>query len=86
VKDSPHPSAAKLWIDHIISDEGALGYIEGGAVPARYAALVAAGKVTEDMKKNMPADDLVAKVTFPSQEQIATAKEVLAEQWPALVG
>lgn len=86
VKDSPHPSAAKLWIDHIVSDEGALGYIEGGAVPARYAALVAAGKVTEDMKKNMPADDLVAKVTFPSQEQIATAKEVLAEQWPALVG
>jgi len=86
VKDSPHPNAAKLWVDHIVSDEGALGYIEGGAVPARYAALVAAGKVTEDMKKNMPADDLVAKVAFPSQEQIAKAKEVLAEQWPALVG
>jgi putative spermidine/putrescine transport system substrate-binding protein len=86
VKDSPHPNAAKLWIDHIISDEGALGYIEGGAVPARYAALVAAGKVTEEMKKNMPADELVAKVAFPSQEQIAKAKEVLAEQWPALVG
>jgi putative spermidine/putrescine transport system substrate-binding protein len=86
VKESPHPNAAKLWIDHIVSDEGALGYIEGGAVPARYAALVAAGKVTDDMKKNMPADDLVAKVAFPSQEQIAKAKEVLAEQWPALVG
>lgn len=86
VKDSPHPNAAKLWIDHIISDEGALGYIEGGAVPARYAALVAAGKVTDELKKNMPADDLVAKVTFPSQEQIAKAKEVLADQWPKLVG
>lgn len=86
VTDSPHPNAAKLWIDHIISDEGALGYIEGGAVPARYAALVAAGKVTDDLKKNMPADDLVAKVAFPSQEQIAKAKEVLADQWPKLVG
>ena len=42
VAGSPHPNAAKLWIDHIISDEGALGYIQGGAVPARYAALVAA--------------------------------------------
>ncbi|NDA44112.1 MAG: ABC transporter substrate-binding protein, partial [Gammaproteobacteria bacterium] len=86
VKDSPHPNAAKLWIDHIISDEGALGYIQGGAVPARYAALVAAGKVTDEMKKNMPADELVAKVAFPSQDQIAKAKEVLAEQWPTLVG
>ena len=35
VKASPHQNAAKLWIDHIISDEGALGYIQGGAVPAR---------------------------------------------------
>ena len=86
VKDSPHPNAAKLWIDHIISDEGALGYIQGGAVPARYAALVAAGKGTDELKKNMPADELVAKVAFPSQDQIAKAKEVLAEQWPTLVG
>ena len=86
VAGSPHPNAAKLWIDHIISDEGALGYIQGGAVPARYAALVAAGKVTDDMKKNMPSDDLISKVAFPSQDQIAKAKEVLAAQWPKLVG
>ena len=86
VAGSPHPNAAKLWIDHIVSDEGALGYIQGGAVPARYAALVAAGKVTDDMKKNMPSDDLISKVAFPSQDQIAKAKEVLAAQWPKLVG
>jgi hypothetical protein len=48
--------------------------------------LVAAGKVTDEMKKNMPADELVAKVAFPTQDQIAKAKEVLAEQWPTLVG
>ena len=86
VAGSPNPNAAKLWIDHIVSDEGALGYIEGGAVPARYAALVAAGKVTDDMKKNMPSEDLLSKVAFPSQDQIAKAKEVLADQWPKLVG
>ena len=86
VAGGPHPNAAKLWIDHIVSDEGALGYIEGGAVPARYSALVAAGKVTDDMKKNMPSEDLISKVAFPSQDQIAKAKEVLADQWPKLVG
>lgn len=85
VKDSPNPNAAQLWIDHIISDEGALGYIEGGAVPARYEALVAAGKVTDDLKKNMPAPELLSQVAFPTQDQIAAAKDVLAAQWGTLV-
>jgi putative spermidine/putrescine transport system substrate-binding protein len=85
VKDSPNPNAAQLWIDHIISDEGALGYIEGGAVPARYEALVAAGKVTDELKKNMPAPELLSQVAFPTQDQIAAAKDVLAAQWGTLV-
>ena len=54
-----HPCAARLWIEHILSDEGALGYLEGGAIPARYAALDAAGKITDDMKKNLPAAELI---------------------------
>ncbi|MEY4081415.1 MAG: hypothetical protein RL430_1845 [Actinomycetota bacterium] len=86
VAGSPHPNAAKLWIDHITSDEGALGYIAGGAVPARYDALVKAGKVTADMTKNLPSAELIAGIKFPTQDQIAKAKEVLADQWPKLVG
>lgn len=85
VKGSPNPNAAKLWIDHIISDEGALGYIEGGAIPARYAALEAAGKITEDMKKNLPAASLLEGLKFATQDQITKAKDVLAKQWGPLV-
>ncbi len=85
VKESPNPNAAKLWIDHIISDEGALGYIEGGAIPARYAALDAAGKVTAEMKKNLPAASLLDGLKFATQAQITKAKEVLAAQWGPLV-
>jgi putative spermidine/putrescine transport system substrate-binding protein len=85
VKDSPNPNAAKLWIDHITSDEGALGYIEGGAIPARYAALEAAGKVTEEMKKNLPAASLLEGLKFATQDQITKAKDLLAKQWGPLV-
>lgn len=85
VKGSPNPNAAKLWIDHIISDEGALGYIEGGAIPARYAALDAAGKVTAEMKKNLPEASLLDGLKFATQAQITKAKEVLAAQWGPLV-
>lgn len=86
VAGGPHNNAAKLWIDHIISDEGALGYIEGGAIPARYDALVAAGKVSEEAKKNLPPTKYIENITFPTQEQIAKAKEVLATEWAKLVG
>ncbi len=85
VKASPHQNAAKLWISHLISDEGALGYIEGGAIPARFDALVASGKVTPEMMKNLPDPALIANITFPSAEQVAKAKEVLAAQWGPMV-
>ena len=85
LKDTPHQNAGKLWIDHIISDEGALGYLEGGAIPARFEALVASGKVTEEAKANLPAPELIAQIKFPSQDQIAKMKEALAASWGPMV-
>ena len=85
VKNSPHQNASKLWINHLISDEGALGYIVGGAIPARFDALVAAGKVTPEMMKNLPDPALTTGIKFPSADQVAKAKEVLAAQWGPLV-
>lgn len=85
VKGSPHQACSKLWVEHLLSDEGALGYLEGGAIPARFEALVAAGKVTEDAKKNLPPAELIAQVKFLTPEQITKAKEVLTAQWGPMV-
>ncbi|MEY2755599.1 MAG: hypothetical protein RJB65_1957 [Actinomycetota bacterium] len=85
IKDSPHQACSKLWMEHIFSDEGALGYLEGGAVPARIDALVQAGTVTDDMKGNLPPDELLSQVSFLTPAQIAAAKAVLAEQWGPMV-
>ena len=85
VKNSPNQACSKLWMEHIFSDEGALGYLEGGAVPARIDALVKAGKVTEESKKNLPPDELLSQVNFLTPAQIAAAKAVLAEQWGPMV-
>ena len=70
----PHPNAGRLWIEHILSDEGALGYLEGGAIPARYATLVENGTITEDMLANLPPAELIEQVAFPTAEQIAAAQ------------
>jgi putative spermidine/putrescine transport system substrate-binding protein len=85
VRNSPHQACSKLWQEHIVSDEGALGYLEGGAIPARYEALDAAGLITEDMKSNLPPAELISQVSFLTPEQIAAAKDALAAQWGPMV-
>jgi putative spermidine/putrescine transport system substrate-binding protein len=85
VKGSPHQACGKLWMEHIFSNEGALGYLEGGALPARYQSLIDAGLVTEDMKTNLPPDDLISQIEFLTPAQIAAAKDVLAENWGPMV-
>ena len=73
VKDGPHPNTARLWIEHILSDEGALGMLGSGTIPARYETLVANGTITEDMLATLPPADLIAQIAFPTADQIATA-------------
>jgi putative spermidine/putrescine transport system substrate-binding protein len=85
VKDSPHNACSKLWMEHIFSDEGALGYLEGGAVPARIVSLTERGLVTDDMKVNLPPDELLSQVSFLTPAQIAAASDVLAENWGPMV-
>jgi putative spermidine/putrescine transport system substrate-binding protein len=86
VADAVHPCAARLWIEHITGDAGALGYLEGGAIPARYAALEAAGLITDEMKKNLPSADVISKVTFPTAEQVEAMKMQITDNWGPMVG
>lgn len=85
VKGGPNNNAAKLWIEHIVSDEGALGYLEGGAIPARFEALVAAGKVSAEAMENLPAPELIQQIKFPTVDQVTKMKEALATNWGPMV-
>jgi putative spermidine/putrescine transport system substrate-binding protein len=85
VTEAKHPCAARLWLEHLVGDDGALGYLQGGAIPARFAALEASGKITADLKKNLPTADVIAKVSFPTQAQTDAAKKILADNWGPMV-
>ena len=37
---APHPNAAKLWLEHLYSDEGQLGWLKGYCHPIRFNNLV----------------------------------------------
>lgn len=85
VSDPVHPCSAELWLEHITGNDGALGYLEGGAIPARYAALDAAGLITDEMKKNLPSADLISQITFPTQDQIDAMKQQITDNWGPMV-
>ncbi|MEZ5217367.1 MAG: ABC transporter substrate-binding protein [Ilumatobacteraceae bacterium] len=85
IAGSPHQACSKLWEEHILSDDGALGYLEGGAVPARIVSLTERGLVTEDAKKNLPPAELLDQVSFLTPSQIAAAKQALADNWGPMV-
>jgi putative spermidine/putrescine transport system substrate-binding protein len=85
VTEAAHPCAARLWLEHLVSNEGALGYMEGGAIPARLAAMLEAGVVPDDIAANLPPAELVEKIAFPNPDQVAAAKTVLTENWGPMV-
>lgn len=85
VSDPVHPCSARLWMEHITGDAGALGYLEGGAIPARYAAMDAAGVITDEMKANLPPAELIDQISFPTAEQTEAMKAQLTENWGPMV-
>ena len=85
VANSPHPCAARLWMEHITGNDGALGYLEGGAIPARLAAMLEAGVIPEAATANLPPAEDIAKISFPTAEQTETMKTQLTENWGPMV-
>jgi putative spermidine/putrescine transport system substrate-binding protein len=83
---APHPSAAKLWLEHLYSDEGQIAWLKGYCHPIRFNDLVASNKVPSSILANLPAAENYAKAKFPTLEEQKTAKEIIAKQWDATVG
>lgn len=83
---SPNPNAARLWVDWLTSDEGSEQYALGGAIPARFTELAAAGKLSEAALAALPDSKIVAQVEFPTQKQGEVANNSIATQWAQKVG
>ena len=83
---APHPNAAKLWMEHLYSDEGQLIWLEGYCHPIRYDDLAARGVIPEDLAAALPPADLYAEAIFPTVEQLSAARELITTQWDTVVG
>ncbi len=83
---APHPNAAKLWMEHIFSDEGQNGYVKGYCHTARFNKMVADGKIPKDLLDALPPPEPYANAYFPTIEEQAANKEVVVGGWDSVVG
>ncbi|MBX3055670.1 MAG: extracellular solute-binding protein [Anaerolineae bacterium] len=82
---APHPNAAKLWMEHLYSDEGQLIWLKGYCHPIRYDDLVARNVIPQELAAKLPPAELYAKAIFPTIAQLEAAKAVVTEQWDSVV-
>ena len=80
---APHPNAAKLWMEYLYSDEGQLAWASGFCYPIRFEALSKAGKIPQDLLAKLPS---TAGAYFPTIDAINSAKKIITDGWPTVVG
>ncbi|MBX3014101.1 MAG: extracellular solute-binding protein [Caldilineaceae bacterium] len=80
---APHPNAAKLWMEHLYSDEGQIMWLKGYCHPSREADLRAREVIPQDLLAKLPN---VEGAVFATAAQQANARTVITEQWDQVVG
>ena len=83
---APHPSAAKLWMEYVYSDEGQIGWLKGYCHPIRFNDLAKNGKIPADVLAKLPPAEAYNAAVFPSLDEQGAAKEAITKQWDTVVG
>ncbi len=83
---APHPNAAKLWMEYLYSDEGQTLWLQGYCHPARFNAMAADGKISEELLANLPPAASYDAAVFPTVDQVNGNKAAVTEGWDATVG
>jgi putative spermidine/putrescine transport system substrate-binding protein len=83
---APQPNAAKLWMEYLYSDEGQLGWLKGYCHPARFNAMVAAGKVPQELLEALPPAESYEAAYFPTLDEVDANKAAVTAGWDATVG
>jgi len=82
---APHPYAARLWWEFVMSDEGQLLYLKGYAHPIRYTDMAARGVIPADLAAKLPPAEDVANAVFLTLDQISVVKTTITENWRKVV-
>lgn len=83
VADALHPCAARLWLDHLVSDEVAITRMQAGAIPARYSAM--RSRLSTSEQALIPSESEIQAALAPTPEQFRKMQKLVNELWVPLV-
>lgn len=82
---APHPYAARLWWEFVMSDEGQNLYLKGYAHPIRFNDMAKRGVIPQEMLDKLPPAEAYEKAFFPTIEQLTETKAYITENWRKVV-
>jgi putative spermidine/putrescine transport system substrate-binding protein len=82
---APHPYAARLWWEYVMSDEGQLLYLKGYAHPIRFNDMVKRNAVPQDLLAKLPPAAAYEKAVFLTVDQLTASKTYITENWRKVV-
>src|SRR5215211_2645883 len=83
---APHPNAAKLWMEHLYSDEGQIGWLKGYCHPIRFGDLSKKGSLPKELLDKMPPAAAYEAAVFPTLDEQKVSKEAITKNWDSVVG
>jgi putative spermidine/putrescine transport system substrate-binding protein len=83
---APNPNAAKLWMEHLYSDAGQLGWLKGYCHPIRFNDMVARGVIPQDLMDALPPAEAYEKAAFPTIDGVNANSEAVKVGWDSVVG
>ncbi|GGS65429.1 ABC transporter substrate-binding protein [Planobispora rosea] len=82
-KDAPHPAAARLWQEFLLSDRGQNLFLKGFARPVRTEAMRMRGTLDSELAGRLPAADGTPVIlTIPEAD---AAKAYLQREWAGTI-
>lgn len=82
---APHPYAARLWWEFVMSDEGQNLYLKGYAHPIRFNDMAKRGVIPQEMLDKLPPAAAYEKAVFPSLAELTETKTYITENWRRVV-
>jgi putative spermidine/putrescine transport system substrate-binding protein len=82
---APHPYAARLWWEFVMSDEGQNLYLKGYAHPIRFNDMAKRGVIPQEIMDKLPPAENYAKAVFPTLQQLTETKTYITENWRKVV-
>jgi putative spermidine/putrescine transport system substrate-binding protein len=79
-----HPYAARLWQEHMFSDEVQLILARSNAIPARFDEMQRTKVISANLLKRFPSPAQISAVIVPGENEMLQSRQIIQEEWQSI--